>query len=665
VNAVGLGPLGNAALYLALAFSIWGVIVGALGAARRNANLMTSARLAGIATFLAMTAAVVVMEIALLTDDFSVSYVATTSRMASPLWVKIVTLWAALEGSLLLWGWLLSGYWALLAFVAPNSPLRPWALTIMAVVQTFFVMVPAVVAPPFEVMAVVPMDGPGPNPLLQNHWMMAVHPFLMYLGFVGLTVPFAYAISALITGRPGSEWMLQTRRWTLIGWGFLTAAIISGGWWSYEVLGWGGYWAWDPVENVSFLPWLTATAFIHSVQVQERRHMLKAWNLLLIILTFTLTLLGTFLTRSGVVSSVHAFGDGPVGPVFLAFFLVAMAASLGLIAWRWDAVRDRADLDHPVSREGSFLAGNVLFLAIAFAVLLGTLFPLIVEAFTGDKVTVGAPFFDQASLPLWMGVFFLMGIGPLLPWRRANEQTLRGNLAWMSAAGVLVGVVAYLLGLRGVYPLLTVALAGWNFASLTLLLLGAVVPQMRVGTRSVVQVLTGYAFENRRRFGSMIVHFGVIIMALGIMASSAYRIDEQVRIDVGASAPFRDLIFTVQNTFTETTPYRVGAGAVVDVYRDGERLTTLRPKINTFFGQQMNVPTPDVLYLPLYDVYLNIAAGVGDTSDFVVLRVVRSPLVSWIWVAGFIMAFGTAFSLVPSTRRARASRTVPKGSATT
>ena len=659
---VGLGPLGNAALYLALAFSVWGIVAGAIGAIRRDARLLTSARLAGVATFLAMTASIAIMEIALLTDDFSVSYVANTSRAGNPLWVKMVTLWAALEGSLLLWGWLLSGYWALLSVVAPNSPLRAWALTTMAVVQTFFVLVPAVIAPPFEVISPAPLDGPGPNPLLQNHWMMAVHPFLMYLGFVGLTVPFAFAMSALLSGRPGSEWMLQTRRWTLIGWGFLTAAIITGGWWSYEVLGWGGYWAWDPVENVSFLPWLTATAFLHSVQVQERRHMLKGWNLLLIILTFSLTLLGTFLTRSGVVSSVHAFGDGPVGPAFLTFFLIVMAGSFGLVAWRWDGIRDRADLDHPVSREGSFLAGNVIFLALAFAILLGTLFPLIVEAFTGDKVTVGAPFFDQATLPLWMGVLLLMGIGPLLPWRRANTQTLRGNLAWMTGAGLIAAAVAYAFGLRGIYPILTVGLSGWNLASLALLLLGAVVPRMRVGTRSVVQVLTGYAFENRRRFGSMIVHFGVVVMALGIMASSAYRIDEQVRIEVGETMPFQDLTFTVQDTFMETTEYRVGAGAVVDVHRDGSLLTTLRPKINTFFGQSMNVPTPDVLYLPLYDVYLNIAAGVTPDSEFVVLRVVRSPLVAWVWIAGFIMAFGTAFALIPSRRGVRGTQRAPKGS---
>ncbi|HLR47389.1 MAG TPA: cytochrome c biogenesis protein CcsA, partial [Deinococcales bacterium] len=354
-EAPDLGFVGSAAVLLGFVLSLYSIVAGLLGIHRRDARLLTSARFAGVAVFLATTVAVAVMQIALLTDDFSVSYVAETSRSASPVWVKIVTMWAALEGSLLLWAWLLSGYGAVLSIVAPNTALRPWALVIMQAVQLFFMFVLVFVASPFEIVSPVPLDGPGPNPLLQNHWMMAVHPFLMYLGFVGLTVPFAYAMAALITRRPGVDWMTQTRRWTITGWGFLTAAIIAGGWWSYEVLGWGGFWAWDPVENVSFLPWLTATAFIHSVQVQERRRMLKSWNMMLVTLTFALSIFGTFLTRSGIVSSVHAFGDGPVGPVFLWFFLLVLLFSFGLIVLRWDQVRDRAELDSAVSREGSFL----------------------------------------------------------------------------------------------------------------------------------------------------------------------------------------------------------------------------------------------------------------------------------------------------------------------
>ncbi len=647
-----LGPLGSASVFIAFGLALYGAVAGIVGASRRDARLQTSARLAAVAGFVVATAAVAVMQAALLGNDFSVQYVANHSRIASPVWVKVVTMWAALEGSILLWAWLLTGYTALLAVTAPLSVLRPWAISIMQAVQVFFLGVLAFAANPFVVMAVPPLDGPGPNELLQNHWMMAVHPLLMYLGFVGLTVPFAYAMAALITRRPGTEWMAQTRRWTLTGWGFLSAAIVAGGWWSYEVLGWGGYWAWDPVENVSFMPWLTATAFIHSVQVQERRRMLKPWNVLLIIATFSLSILGTFLTRSGVVSSVHAFGDGPVGPAFLAFFLLVTLVAFGLLALRWDDVRDRGELDSVVSREGGFLGVNILFVALTAAVLLGTLFPLIVEALSGDKVTVGPPFFDQVTLPLWMLVFLLMGIGPLLPWRRAEQQRLSRNLIWLTAALVVSGALAWLLGVHKVYPALTVALAGYNLMSLALLLSGALVPRFRISKqKNPLKILRAYALESRRRVGSMIVHLAVVIVAVGVAFSSGYRIDEQIKLDYGASAEFSGYTLTAVDRFMERTPQRISAGAVIDVTRNGRQVATLRPRLNLFGEAGRTVPTPAVLYTPTHDLYLNLNSTVTPTSTFVVLRAVKSPLVTWIWVGGIILALGTIYSLGGSGRR--------------
>jgi cytochrome c-type biogenesis protein CcmF len=650
---LSLGILGSAGVALALALSLYAAVAGAVGARRRDPRLQTSARLTSLAVFLALSTAVVAMLAALLTDDFSVKYVAEHSRIASPTWVKVVTLWAALEGSVLLWAWLLTGYTALLALTTPNTALRPWAISVMHTVQVFFLGVVAFAANPFVVLAQPPLDGPGANPLLQNHWMMAVHPVLMYLGFVGLTVPFAFAMAALITKRPGTEWMRLTRRWTLAGWGFLTAAIVSGGWWSYEVLGWGGFWAWDPVENVSIMPWLTATAFIHSVQVQERRRMLKAWNLLLIVLTFSLTLLGTFLIRSGVISSVHAFGDGPVGPYFLAFFLIVAFASLTLVALRWDQVRDRSELDAVVSREGAFLGVNVLFLSLAFAVLLGTIFPLLVEAATGARVTVGAPFFDQVSLPLWMLVFALMGVGPLLPWRRAETQTLRRNLAWMLGAALLAAGVALALGMRKVYPTITIGLAGWNLASFALLLAGAIVPRARITGRSLASVFTSYAFEHKRRFGSMIVHFGAVVVALGIVGASGYRVDQQLRLEYGTATRFEGYELVAVEPFAERQGGRLSVGVLVDVFRDGRQVATLNPRLNSFGERQTTVPTASVRYTPGHDLYLSLAGTVSSDSDFVVIRAVQSPLVTWIWVGGAIMALGTAYTLSPVRVRTR------------
>ncbi|MEJ2666993.1 MAG: heme lyase CcmF/NrfE family subunit [Deinococcales bacterium] len=651
-----LGHLGSASLYLAFALALYATVVGIIGARRRDARLQTSARLAAVATFLVTATAIAVMEGALVTNDFSVLYVAEHSRIASPLWVKIVTLWAALAGSILLWAFLLTGYTAVLAFTAPLSPLRPWALSILSAVQVFFLGVVAFLANPFQTLANPPADGPGPNALLQNHWMMAVHPVLMYLGFVGLTVPFAYAMAALITRRPGTEWMVQTRRWTLTGWGFLGAAIVAGGWWSYEVLGWGGYWAWDPVENVSFMPWLTATAFIHGVQVQERRRMLKSWNVMLIALTFCLSILGTFLTRSGVISSVHAFAAGPVGPAFLAFFVAVTLFAFGLIALRWDQVRDRAELDAVVSREGGFLAGNILFLAITFTVLLGTLFPLLVEAVSGQRVTVGPPFFDQVTLPLWMLVLLLMGIGPLLPWRRAEGASLRRNLAWLAGGFVVSGGLALLLGMREIYPTLTVALAGYNLVSLGLLLGQALVPRMRLTTRSPWSVLWSYAHESRRRVGSMVAHLAIVIIALGVAFSSGYRVDQQVKIDFGKSTTFQGYTLTPVDRFMDRSAAVISSGAIVDVSKGGRHVATLRPRLNVFGSSQEPVAKPAVMYTFSHDLYLNLDNTIGPNTSYVVLRTIYSPLVSWIWFGGLLLVVGVINSLLPARRRWAESR---------
>ena len=655
---LSLGQLGTSSVLLAFALIIYAIFAGIVGTLRRNAQLQTSARYAGVAVFLSLTIAMFSMEAALLTDDFSVQYVAQHSSPTAPTWVKVVMLWGALEGSILLWAWILTGYTAALALTTPNNILRSWALVIMQLVQLFFIIVIAFVANPFTIMPLAQYIGPGPNALLQNHWMMAIHPILMYLGFVGLTVPFAFAIAALITKRPGSEWMKLTRHWTLTGWGFLTAAIVAGGWWSYEVLGWGGYWAWDPVENVSFMPWLTATAFIHSIQVQERRRMLKSWNILLVALTFSLAILGTFLTRSGVLSSVHAFGDGPVGPFFLAFFIIVLLFTFGLLALRWDQVQDRAELDSPISREGGFLFNNVLFLAITFTVLLGTLFPLIVEAISGNKVTVGAPFFNQVSIPIWLTVFALMGIGPLLPWRKAENQPLFKNLTWLILGGLLTGISAYLLGIRKPYPLLAVSFAGYNLVSLWLLIAGAILPRMKASGRNVTSVFKRYAFENKRRFGSMIVHLGVIILALGVVGSGGYRVDQQVKVDFGKSINFQGYELKAIDRFMERTQGRITAGAIVEVWKADNKLATLRPRINVFTPNGENsantsqpVPTPDVLYRPMHDIYLNVSGTVSPEQDFVVLRVVQSPLIAWIWLGGLIMFMGTSYALLPNAGR--------------
>ncbi|MCD0166390.1 heme lyase CcmF/NrfE family subunit, partial [Deinococcus sp. 12RED42] len=424
-----LGALGQLSLLGALAFSVAGLLLSVLGGLRGDARVTEAARRATWAVFALLTLGLLVLMTALLRDDFTVRFVAEHSMRASPTWVKVTALWGALEGSILLWAWLLGGFTFILSLTLRRDALRPWALGAMFVSLLFFVGVVATVASPFTPVATVPLDGRGPNPALQNHWMMAVHPVLLYLGFVGLSVPFAYAVAALVTGRLSDHWVVVTRRWTLIAWAFLTAAIVAGGWWSYETLGWGGYWAWDPVENASLIPWLLTTAFLHSIQIQERRGLMRSWNVWLIVLAYSSTVLGTFLNRSGIVQSVHAFAGGPVGPVFLGFLAFLLLAGTLLAAWRAPALRDDADPPAPLSREGAFLAGNWLFVVFSVMVLVGTLFPTFVEAVQGRRdSSVGPAFYNAFAIPLGLGLLALMGVGPLLPWRRADGQSLRRAL---------------------------------------------------------------------------------------------------------------------------------------------------------------------------------------------------------------------------------------------
>ena len=426
--------LGNLGVSLALAFSLLGLGLALLAYLQGDGRFLRGARALVFPAFLAALAAFLALEWALLVHDFSLAYVARNHSTKDPLWVTLVTPWAALEGSILLWGLLQTLY----TLLASRKPLDPWraslVLAVLFGIQVFFFGVMATIASPFETLPDPPPDGVGPNPLLQNHWMMAVHPVLMYLGFVGLSVPYAYAVAAMATRRY-QTWVEETRWWTLIAWGFLTAGKVAGMWWSYEVLGWGGYWAWDPVENASFIPWLLATAFLHTAFVQQTRGAFKTWNFAFVTLAFAATLLGTFLTRSGIIQSVHAFAEGPVGPAFLGFFLFATGLGLGLLSRVSREVRDAA-LFHPLSREGALLLGAFFFAGWALVVVLGTFYPLLVEAFTGAKVSVGAPFFNQVSAPLGAGILLLMGVGPLLPWRRARGEVLR-NLLGLLRLGAL------------------------------------------------------------------------------------------------------------------------------------------------------------------------------------------------------------------------------------
>ena len=455
-----LGILGIA---LGVGASAVGVFLLALGLARKDVELIRSGRRCIFVVLAAAVLAVGAMEWALLSHDFSIRYVAENNARATPVLFTITGLWAALEGSILLWVLILAGYLTVMAIRFRSrieDPMVAWALLVALSVACFFFVFMAVAANPFHVVSgSTPLDGRGPNPLLQNHPLMAFHPPMLYLGYVGFTVPFAFAMAALITGRFGEGWLADTRRTTLVAWGFLSVGIVLGAWWSYEVLGWGGYWGWDPVENASLLPWLTGTAFIHSVIVQERRGMLRVWNLSLVLATFCLTILGTFLTRSGVVNSVHAFTQSSIGPWLLGFLGVVSAICLGLIAWRADKLHAPGRIDSPVSREAAFLANNLLFTGLAFVVLLGTVFPLVAEALRGNQLSVGEPYFARMTTPIGIGLLFLMAVAPALPWRAASGEVLRRRLLVPAYTGAVVMLLTLVFLTRTLATVLAFGLA--------------------------------------------------------------------------------------------------------------------------------------------------------------------------------------------------------------
>ncbi len=489
----------------------------------------------------------------------------------------------------------------------------------------------------------------GPNPLLQNHPLVAFHPPMLYLGYVGFTIPFAFAIAALATGRLGEGWLVETRRWTLFAWGFLTLGVMLGAWWSYEVLGWGGYWAWDPVENASFLPWLTATAYLHSVMVQERRGMLRVWNLSLLVATFSLTILGTFLTRSGVLDSVHAFSESAIGPMILAFFAVVVAVSVGLVAWRGDQLRSPGTIDSPVSREGAFLANNVAFGAFAFVVLLGTVFPLIAEAIRGDRLSVGAPYFERMTMPIGFTLLFLMAVAPALPWRRTSTEVLHKRLLWPAWAGTLTVVACVVFGLRGFGPLVAFGLAAFAGAA-AIRQLALSVRGARAQGASFLRGLTG------RANGGMIVHLGVVLIAVGFAASSSFGHRDQFRLAPGESASLAGHTVTYLGFDVVDQPNKRTFRARVRI--DGGKVYA--PALHQFPGASLAIGSPSVRSGPIDDVYLTLVAApdAADRSDAgadqtAVIGVNIQPLVAWLWAGGAVMGFGTLLAAWPRDRRRR------------
>ncbi len=638
--------LGHSGVLLSLAASVAGVVVIAYGLARERSDLARTGRVYAGLVLLGAVVATVAMERALITHDFSLAFVAANNSRSTPLLYTITGMWSALAGSILLWGLILAGY--IVAMVwrfrrQAADPLVAWATLVTLAVAAFFFGLMAGPADPFTtVSGPVPANGLGPNVLLQDNPLVAFHPPLLYLGFVGFTIPFAFAVASLVTGRIGEGWQVATRRWTLFAWGFLTVGIVLGAWWSYQVLGWGGFWAWDPVENASFLPWLCATAYLHSVMVQERRGLLRVWNLSLVIATFCLTILGTFLTRSGVITSVHAFSDSDIGPLLLGFFGLVLVTGVGLIAWRGDRLRSPGGIDSAVSREGAFLVNNLLFVVFAFVVLLGTVFPLLYEAFRGQQVTVGAPYFDVMTLPIGLALLFLMAIGPALPWRKTTVSTLRDRLtipAWVGAL-VIVGCVAG--GVRGLAPLGAFGLGAFAAAANARQL----VLSARGARRSGVGAWYGLV---GRANGGMVVHLGVVVIAVALAAATSFGHRGEVTLRPGQVVTSDGHRIELVRLAHISTPSRTATEALVTVDGHGP----LRPAVSQFGPNTEAVGTPAIDSSFEDDVYLTVDALPADPGGPVTIGVTVQPLVAWLWGGGALLVLGALLAAVPGRRRRR------------
>lgn len=651
------GAFGHTGVLLGFVAAVVGIIVLAVGLARGRSSMKRSGLVYAPLILVGGLIAVAAMEHALVTHDFSLAYVAQNNSRETPVLYSITGLWSALAGSILLWGLVLGGYATAMVWrfrKRSDEDLIAWATLVVYVVAAFFFGLMLGPSDPFQhVVGAIPTNGPGPNSLLQNNPLVLIHPPMLYLGLVGFTLPFAFAVASLITGRLDDDWQGETRRWTLFAWAFLTMGILLGAWWSYEVLGWGGFWGWDPVENAALLPWLVGTAYLHSVMVQQRRGLLRIWNLSLVVAAFSLTILGTFLTRSGVVQSVHSFSDSTIGPLLLAFFGLVVVSGVGLIAWRGDRLHSSGGIDSPISREGAFLANNVLFVGFAFIVLLGTVFPLLYEALNpNSSVAVGAPYFNRFFIPVGLALLFLMAVAPALPWRKTSVEVMRGRLAIPAAIGVVTVVVCVLAGGHGIEPLLAFGLGAFAAASagraLFLSVRGAYRTSRSAGAAPVRSVAAGWRGFVGRANGGMVVHIGVVVIAIGLAAATSFLHRAELRLSPGHTAEFAGHTVDFVDTRQVTAPSHSAFEAVLRV--DGRGM--FYPAISQFGSGTQAVGTPAIDSSWRDDLYLTIDSipSSGSTWTF---GAVEQPLVMWLWIGAGLVGFGSVLSAIPGRRRRR------------
>jgi cytochrome c-type biogenesis protein CcmF len=641
--------LGQSGLLVALLLAGYGTVAAFVGARTGRPRLVESSRRVTFAVLGVVLTVNVAMLVALLGNDFILRYVAQNSSRGTPTFFKVLSLWAADDGSLLLWNLILAGYAAAVAwrFRTERPRTYPYAQGVLLGVQTFYLLLVNGPARPFATLAAAPADGRGPSPLLQNHPLMAVHPPFLYLGFIGFTVPFAFGIAALLAG-PGSEqWVALIRRWTLAVWCFLTIGLALGALWSYSVLGWGGYWAWDPVENVALLPWLVSTAFLHSVMLQQRRGMAALWNIMLVIGAFALMTFGTFLTRGSVLTSIHAFAESAVGPAYLAFLLVVLLGGFGLVAWRLPTLRSPARLDSMVSREAAIIGNNVLLLAASAIILLGTVFPLVVEAVSGQQISVGKPYFEQALAPVFLLLLLLVGTAPVLPWRGGASGR---NLARLRAPVLVAALVMAVFAVAGMGH--AEAAAGFGLAALVLITNGQeIVTGLRFSARR-----SGLAGVRRssRRYGGLLVHVGLAVLAVGIISSSGFAEQREITLGQGQSTSFAGYVMRYDGLTTDQQPQRtVLTTRLVLTDASGKRAGALDPRLNLYPAASEPIGSPSIDRGVVWDLYASVI-GLQQNGRSATFRLYHNPGVNGLWLGALLMVLGgmiAGWSRVAGSRR--------------
>jgi cytochrome c-type biogenesis protein CcmF len=654
--------IGALSILLAFCFTVYAVVASVVGRLKKNSFLTVSAERAVYSVWLLVTVASGLLIYSLLTGDFRLAYVAAHTDSSMAKIYKFTAWWGGQQGSLLLWSWLLASYSAVVVFMNRRKfrDMMPWVTSVLMTTEAFFLMLISFVLSPFAVLEagrgnIVEGVGQGLNPLLQ-YWTMVIHPPMLYLGYVGFTVPFAFAMGSLITKQPGDAWIHTTRRWTIVTWLFQSAGILLGQGWAYAVLGWGGYWAWDPVENASLLPWITATAFLHSVMMQEKKGMMKVWNMVLISGTFFLCIFGTFLTRSGVVSSVHAFAQSPIGKYFVIFLAVGIAATVILILERLKYLKSEARLESVISRESSFMFNNLILVASCFAVLWGTLFPVISEALTGEKISVDAPFFNRINIPIGLALMLLTGIGPLIAWRRSSLESLRRAffIPTIAACVLMIG-----LGVLGVYehPYALVSFGLCMFVTATIVTefwKGASAIRAKNGV-GLIPAAIELTHRNTRRYGGYLVHMGIVFMFIGY-TGAAFDLDVTKEIRPGGSFALGHYDIHVVNIESGENDTYAWQRLTVEASRNGNPLGQLFPERRLYKASQQPTSEVSIRRRLSEDLYVNFA-GLSADNQRAVIQAYVFPLVSWIWIGFWVLAFGTIVCLIPNKVRLSYART--------